>query len=403
MIISQIDDPLDHDAQTLLSLLPEIKESNAYYYLQGALAAEGDDPILHGKRMHEDYLLSKRDNEAKPTLSPEEWYPLHVPDGELFCRFNIKGCLDRLFSAGKHIASVLEEHRLLSTRYQEYRKYDDYRMMTKPSITEPYPTYRFLLVANRLTALNAINEHLNGHSDAALQDLVNNYNDLLVQYQQYDELVGKMAIAQSLSEAIDIINTLARHANLTLPVLNEINAKNRDLEGAWAREFALSHATYLELDKRPDILGKSRMLPSWVVRALFKPNMTINGSYPVYQRIVDNSKLSHAEFAKIVSQHISPEVDPSWVRNYIGSNLLQLKTPDYNKQSARIYDLEAKIALYHQLSTINANEFDSINALDNPYYPEDEHVFSVDGKTICLTGPYTDERKMRCLQVGKKG
>jgi hypothetical protein len=387
------------DAQELLSLLPQQGESNAYYYLMGALAPESVDPIVHGKKIYESYVPSESlepVDDSKQKLSSKT---LTLPDGDLFCRVKEEGCIKSLFSEGINIGSIIDENSLILERYSKFRSYDDYSVMTTPAISEPLPAYHFITVANRLIALSAIGMHFQGDSESAIQTLVNSQIDLSVQYQQYDELIGKMIVVHILSEYVDLINIIARRSGITPPTLSTTNIATRDLDGAWAREFALSYNTYLKLDRRPDFFEDSGSMPGWVVRVLFKPNMTANAIYPSYRFTMDNAKLPHAKFSKITQRDLYVDDGISLIRNIVGTSLSRVGAPNYDEYSARVLDLEAKVALYHELSGIGASEIESIQELKNPYYPDDKKAFIIEDDYVCLKGPLPDERRFRCLRI----
>jgi hypothetical protein len=203
-----------------------------------------------------------------------------------------------------------------------------------------------------------------------------------------------------LSETLDVAYLVSRKAgNEHLFQLPNLTKKERDFEVVMARELAMFYDTYRTLDGNPEFWGKEAITPSWVVKLVFKPNMTINSIYPVYRQVIEYASLSHAEFSKKIEQDHMPEIRESRLRNSAGTILNQVSLVNYNKYIARFYDVDTKITLFN--ATVGVSDIKAaVDLIKNPYYPKTKTAyFSEKNQSICFDGPLPDERNFRCLRI----
>lgn len=177
-----------------------------------------------------------------------------------------------------------------------------------------------------------------------------------------------------------------------------------------AREFTMSYGLYTAMDKHPDFFASVNdngfnnegafKAPGWIVRTVFKPNMSINEAYLFYKKILTRSQLDQTEFAAMAfEKHEQPLVRPSYIRNPVGAILNDIASPNFDQYISQLFDLNSKIAIFNQ--TVNRTGVaGGLNYLQNPYYETGGTAYySENGKSICLTGPLDDGKDQRCLRV----
>ena len=227
----------------------------------------------------------------------------------------------------------------------------------------------------------------------AIRMLAEDVSRLSRQLVMADNLIHKMfftiMISNNLSFMAYISSTTDSFEKMNIPLLT---SSELDMELPLIREFGLAFYSFMEIDRHPEFFKTGGSMPSWIVRAVYKPNMTINGMISTYEESIYASSLSPDEFAehKIRSdEDVKEEIH--W-RNYVGSALVGIAHPDFQKYIARLYDLNCKISLVNYVISGRTMP------LVNPYYPSLKPIVS-EGNKICLSGPYEDDRDLRCVRT----
>ncbi len=396
-----MDEELSSTAQEWTTKLENDRasKSEAFIYLSGIMAAENENVLLAGENRFSAY--KKAEDVAQPFDEKIVFddYPsdkaLSKPnrDNEIYCKLWEKGCLRNIVNHSSSWESEINDHSVLLARYRKFISFSEFKTLSKPSAIEEYPKYEYLSYGNRLALLENLFLATLGSPGEAIHSLTNDINNLRHQLAIADNLIHKMFFTAMIASNLDVIayisNKYEYHQKLDIPylTLDELSMKD-----SMIREFGIMQYLYTNLDGHPEIFEVGGNMPSWLVRAVFKPNKTINESISSYERYIYMSTLSPEMFSTLElpdSEESKKEVD---YLNFAGSVLNNIAGADYHKYIARLYDLNCKVALVNSL-------LEGKNAqIENPYYPASKS-YVTDEAEICLNGPYEDERRLRCVST----
>lgn len=164
----------------------------------------------------------------------------------------------------------------------------------------------------------------------------------------------------------------------------------------------MGYYLFQSLDRHPqffDTSSENTWAPGWSVRAVFKPNITINSVLPVYLQAIELSKLSPEDYLEKVKEAAETEVQPSWLRNPTGTILARMGGPRYESYVSEAFNIHGKLSLLNQIIALEGVP-DDVQLLKNPLSHKGGGVYwSDDGQHLCLKGPGEDERRFRCLIV----
>lgn len=397
------DEDLSPTAQAWMAKLKNIEnsESQAFIYLNGIMAPEDDEIMSMGLARFSAYLSTKKTAEASGYNTFDDFgdYPTEVQipkpmhNSGLYCSLWGYGCLKKITSSEDKWDNELTEGETVLRRYNKFLSFSDFKTLAQSIILEELPKYEYLYYGNRLVSLKALSTAAkNGPSDAInqlLDDIKKSRKQLVIA----DNLIHKMLFTVIISNDLDIIAHISTkykyNPNTVIPQLTD---DELNMESTLIREFGAGFQTFKDLDQNPEFFEVGDSAPAWLVRALFKPNMTINASVGKYEKLISLSTLSAEKFAayKIpAKQHIEEDVN---LRNFAGHVLNQTQCADYHTYIARLHDLKSKIALTNYV-------IGGMQRLPvNPYYPSTQTI-AKKGKRICLNGPYEDERGLRCIHI----
>lgn len=389
----QQDDELGTESESLIARFTEDKTSEAYLYLLGIYAQEGDDPIALGKQILE---ASSSPEQSGDLFNYPDSKKLSLPEGDGFCMFDDENCIGYLFSGSVKVARLIENYRELLERSDRFFQYDEYRTMAQPTPDEIYPEYKYLFRAQRIKLLEAISLYKCRDVDGAVESLLTQFSVVRRANERQDNLVGKMVLLHILSDILDALSVILSETDTHIETIPRLSVSEKDFGRVSAREFGILYYGVRSLDKNPglfEINGEFNDAPEWLVRALFKPNMTINALAPRYLIPESLAVLSPAEFAMEVE---NPEIyisSTSLIRNPVGNILLGIEGATYEKYVAKVHDLDVKIALFNQLHHLRLDA----SSLINPYYGKEAP--SMESGKLCFSGPLVDKNSLRCLPV----
>ncbi len=405
ILLLQIDDDLNPEATAFLERAKPAKQSEAYLYLLGIMAAEDEDPLTVGKQQ---FALIQQAEESYTFWDENfeyEGYPkekaLRLPEGELFCHSRDEHCWQTIFDNSNGHKEALQTYATLLDRYEAFRLLDDYHTLTKSSMVAPLPPVQYLVQANRLLTLQAITDADKGDLEQAVKRLLDNISALRMQLKNADTLVGEVVFNKMLSNSIDVLSLLIHEYNIPFDdEITPILSAEHDLTTAMSREFAMSSNLFRNLDRNSELFKMEGNSPAWYARIFFKPNMSINEAFLAYENIAARSTLEQTVFADADFENVEMSYfSLAFVRNSAGSILNNIATPQYAQYTASLFDLNAKITLFNQVVGKAQLPVD-LDYIQNPYYKTGGTAYySDDGKSICLTGPLEDEKKRRCLRV----
>jgi len=397
----QIDDDLHPEAAIWIKQVNANADSQAYYYLMGIFASSDEDPLDIGLQRYQTIQAHQEKLNTNNNAASFEDYPdekkIQLPTGELFCKYWEEGCLQSLLKSDVDRQALLPKHSVLLQRYQKFMEFEEFHTMTKPELTEPLSPFQYLSAGHRLESLMLLDNASEGKQKETIADLSSKITKLKDKIKLQDTIVGKTVFLHMLSESIDLFSIITNIYKMPIAKsLTLISVAERDFYMPIQREFYMGYDMYQNLDRNPEFFHLSGNMPGWIVRGIFKPNMTSNSSFLMMADVVNKSRLDQKEFAQFIA---SPpvEVEPKYsLRNYAGDVLNQVAKPNFMEYIARFHDLNCKIVLFNNMSKIKEKKFDIIK---NPYGLNDRPKISTDGSKICFDGPFEDGRNFRCLMV----
>ena len=415
VLLLQIDDELNPEVASFLEQAKPAESSDAYLYLLGIIAAEDEDPLVVGQQLLASMQQAEQQYDFSDGTFGFEAYPedkkLALPDGALFCVNQQESCWQTVFDNKTARDQALKAHAVLLQRYQYFLGLNDYHSLVKPTAVEGFPSYEYLMKANRLVILNEINTIQTVGSSHAIKTMTDHIALLRNHLKNTDQLIGKLIYSAIIAENLDVLSLIIHQGQTASPPqLSLLSVDERDFATVMPREFAMGYDLYTSLDKHPQFFSASTLAgdksegksPAWLVRLVYKPNMTINEHYSVYKAVVLRSQLAQKQFAVTVTTELKNEQKSPYkisIRNYAGRVLNNLARPSFDRVIARVLDLNAKIAIFNK----TANKVmlpEDLSYIQNPYYEKGGTAFySEDGKSICLTGPLDDDKNQRCLRV----
>lgn len=410
-VFSQRDEDILPEIQALLAEAAPGQHSVAYQYLVGLdgpahlSLEEAGEQVLGWISGHDVYY---EDIATIGTLYPEP-YPfdedsrLPRPEGDMFCRVSEGDCLLRLLTISAWSSEALEEYPALHTRYRQLLQASDYRTFSRPDVTEWIPHYAHLVSAARLEQLAALALFHQGDTEQAVARAAHHLERLRVWLAMQDQLVGKMVLAALVRDTVIINSAMMRQAGKWQPIAGLTEAE-RSVRPALAREVQAAHRVYLSLDRHPDFFqhsadGSHMQMPGWLVRAIYKPVMTLNASFVPYREALVHDAMELPQFAEAMATRTPPDVPPSWARNAAGSMLVRVSVPDLSRYLARTMDLDVLIELHNQFGA-GMLQPDGPEEFGSPYGPLYSDIYRLDNpKRICAQGPHPDTENYRCLPL----
>ena len=164
----------------------------------------------------------------------------------------------------------------------------------------------------------------------------------------------------------------------------------------------MGYYMYQSLDRHPqffDTSSDNTWTPGWWVRAVFKPNMTINSVLPAYLQAIELSQLTPKDYREQVNEAAEIEVKASWLRNPTGTILARAGGPAFQNYVTEAFNIHGKLSLLNQVIAFKGVP-DDLKSLNNPLSRKNNGVqLSHEGQQLCLSGHGEDNRGFRCLIV----
>jgi hypothetical protein len=369
--------------------------NDAYLYFLGLGAEVGKEPLQKGERL----LTQIRANELTydsndiDEVLPHRIYHegIELPDSDAFCGAKESTCLPSLF-VGFELSLNDPKVIALRERYLTFMGIRGFRSLTKPHFLEPLGGYSHLVRGNRLVSLWAIEKARACCPEEAIDQLYD-----LIQLQQehvreVDTLIGRMTAYVLLHETIEVLSMLLREFEIQGKRIPLLSSDDLRLDQVLAREIALyrSMISYRE---------NQRYIPAWMVKTVFKPNMTFNASVPVYSDAIRESGLPPESFAVEAVSPSRVRLETSWLRNSVGTILNKSPGPNMANYIARGLNINAKISLFNSLLNKPVTP-ESLTSTSSPFYEDERPAsFNGEGDRVCFSGPLPDQRLFRCLIV----
>ena len=408
ILLLQIDDDLDPQAQSMYEQTMAHKQSEAYLYLLGIEAAADEKPEVVGKSL----MASVREAEKKYFAHPHanqgfeyDGYPSDkkLPLPELSsCKAEVNNCeyVDKLLAYQFDLEALPEEQKVLLKRYKKIIVMRDFHTLSLPHIYTVFPPFQYVMKGNSLASLEALAIAKSGNIKKAKKLLRDDILALRVHLQQADTLIGKMIYASAISKTLDVLSVLIHKYNSPAEdTIQAFTSEEKSLVKAMNYEYGFNHNLMKSLDKAPNLFHENGNLPGWVSRLLFKPNMTMNTIFSSMKQVGKDSLLTSKAFALKVTNDKPISKKTSYLRNYTGTVLGQIVGPDFNQYIERVFYLDAKIHLFNKTSS-KIKLPTTMSHIINPFDTNKTAYYSEDNKAICIDGPLPFKRKEdRCLRI----
>ncbi len=342
---SQIDDDLNDDAQHFLFETTQKSDNPAFYYLLGFASASNQDPLKVGHLTLE--TINNSDNTEGNHDAIEVMMPL--PDPNVVCDLSLESCLQGLSRNKYAINDALEQHTLLIRRFNHLIGYQQFQTLTIAGEHEPTPPYQHVSAGNRLLLLSALMQVLQGNVELGVAQVEDNIESVRYQLSLADTLAGKMLYARMLNENISVLKHIAKiNRKYFSQKLALLSRNERCLKKPLSHEFAYYTNTINDDLTEPLELDDDTELPKWIIRMLYKPNMTVNSLYPVFQAYADASTLSQSSYR---AHFEVPTVKETSMRNLLGAEFVEMTVPvHYGEYIEDFYKLNASIAAFNSLA-----------------------------------------------------
>jgi hypothetical protein len=254
VVLAQIDDELSEESKRLLSRAEAPEHSEAYVFLMGISAGEGESPTRVGERILEEIERLKSDSSYE-LPEHEASKKLSLPNGRAFCSAWEKTCFELLFSSQFDIEKLRDENAILVSRSGRFLEFQEYRSLTKPGLQEYIPPFRYIAAAERIKVLNAISLYKNGSPGQAVDALLGQFSQIRSSMELQDSLIGKMVLLIKLSEILDVVSVILSEEGRRVKAIPPLTQSEKGFGLAAAREFAAFSNELKRLDKHPDFFG----------------------------------------------------------------------------------------------------------------------------------------------------
>ncbi|OOZ39024.1 hypothetical protein BOW53_13340 [Solemya pervernicosa gill symbiont] len=272
-------------------------------------------------------------------------------------------------------------------------KLSDYATLTLQYHDLAVPNYRYLFVGSRLKLLRAMQTIDEVGVDRVLDDLLVDIEQLTRQVETSDDYIHQMVMCRLVAVNLDLIATLInKYSVVSNARLTQLDFGEMGMSRPLISKLPMIHEATKLLDGNPELFDYDGYIPGWMIRLIYKPNMTTNMVTEQYwPKYIQLSKLSASEFASKHAAYTTFHMNGS-IRNVFGTMfLLMVGTDEYQKIMGRVHDLNSKLLLINYLLSGKSLP------LNNPYGAG----YSViqNDKKVCFEGPLTDEHGIRCIDV----
>lgn len=348
------DEPLEPWVQDwLAAAVPGPADNdNGYLLLLGMGAPEGEDPVAWAQA----WLAAPRQPGGNgPVEAPGEdagggldLHSLPRPGNGLLCRPGEPLCFEAISAPVAQRGELLTRHAVLLARYRRLLTYQRLSTVSAAGAAEEPAPFQYLPVAAQLLRLQVMEQILQGRRGEAAALLREDVAGLRRHLALADQLVYKMVLVRLLSDQLVFLHRLGEegllrmNASLWAALLAPLSAAERDLTPAMQHELAQQAALLRSLDRDPRFFDETRPLPGWVVRAMFKPNMSINATALPLHHVAELSLLDAAAFAARADE-ATPASRGGRLRNRAGYALVEVARPDFRPYIQRLHGLDAEL------------------------------------------------------------
>lgn len=361
LLINRHDEPPSADARRLEQLSesrPAVAASdNAYVYLLGMTAIDGQDPTPLGLQRQayiENYPVSARLAEVGPWPGQDR-ERLPSTAGQAIvraCRQDGAACLDMLQKDPAAVEAWLSSATVELEHYRALIGRSAWRESIPRSITAPLPNWAPALDGQRLWLLAAWQRAHAGETEAVLDALQKDLVFWRKLLRESDLLLTKMFAAVAIRHHFAIGNLVLRELHRTggsadvpaswrEPISLEERSLLRAVAGEW-RFAGGAIALMLEQQRAATQTMSFDSAMEWLNKPLFQPQASLNLHAANLVRLAESGQAPYPQLRQSVEAATQP-TPVAWYRslyNPIGQVLSGAAGPGYADYALRIGDLE---------------------------------------------------------------
>ena len=395
VLLLQVDDDLTSEVTEYVSLIENrrLNGSEAYLYFNGIAAPEEKQILSQGRQLLASYnnasdnVFSALNTTDKINKSEK----LALPDNknEMYCHIPNAGCLEQIINSSSNWKNEVYKFSSIIKRYDKFIQYTEFTTLTRADHSSPSPASNYLTFGNKLKIFSALLLAESGKAEEAIDMLLHDNQYLRKHLALADSIIHKLIFKLMFSNNLDIIVYINSTYKVEKPIkIAHLSHSEMSLKYPIVREFIKEYNTYLDAVRNPDDWSG---MPGWMVRIIFKPNMTINERVLRYNDIISLASLSAEEFTKRVLNSEPIRKSERNYRNYAGSVMIEEPITYLSGEIARLHDLNVKISLANFILS------NRVQPLENPYGSLYNQTIEK-GDFICLGGPLEDKYNSRCIR-----
>jgi hypothetical protein len=357
------DDELDPELAAFVNhTITQQWQDNAYIYLWG-MDKITDDVYQTGTEIIKQVIKEDQSQIDNATYYGEteynddfltEYEKLKLPEN--LCNWDEVSCFQQTIKNLDENLKFTKRHTILKTRYQEFLAFSHFSRLNHEAMNSPFPSYRTLLVGQKVSRIEMIKAIQEGHKDQVLQQINNEIQQIRTKLAQADHAVGKLVLAALLSDDIDFLFALF-NAGLIEPtdlnqhyILKPLNTAEISYLKAASYEERMKLKYIMSVisvdNARPPLV--EMFLPDFTAK-MVKPNRLFNKLYqdqvkPVLNYLEKDGRAFHQGYEDLVI-----EVKHDTQTNPIGV-LFNLSAEESKElfftQQIKLYDLNMKIKLF---------------------------------------------------------
>lgn len=406
-------------------LLPEVEEminykqkaiweENAYIYLWG-MNFNTKTPYETGQSLLNELVEKEKVFDSKDEIislsSNKSRVKLKLPKSDLLCSLNTVGCFEKIQNNLKDVELLLTENPQYSHRYLEFLRLKYFNEIAGNLMTAPVPNYRVLSLSQKFYHLSLMSELINNDGYKIEGKLSLELTYLRNKLVQADTIFAKIIVASMVNENIELFSSLYQYKliDIGLRKYQKLFSPLTKLEFNWHHVLYTEYSNQIKMLKyssnshfminSDDHLKQNIQLMRLGLFILLKPNLTVNSLYKnKIKHSLKVSKLPAHQFYESINKIEVGSHDK--IRNYLGTTMVDIASPNYLSYQSLTFDLDMKIKLLRQLG--HYKSIDSILKKSTVLSTYDlTKAFRKDNK-LCYSGLIKQNKRYQCLIIIKK-
>lgn len=398
-LLLQIDDPLDKEVLEWVESVDYQTPNDSYYYLLGLNVSADQDPLEFGKAKVKEMREWEKEIKSNGYLANEKVNQFSIEPEEslldLDNKFSLNSYEDyfNAFNAKDFNQSLDYEQHLFLSRFHHWLNFQPYRSMEWKFSGARFPTYPELLSGFRLNLYSLCSQFSTNKKIVAKQTEENIYQ-IVALVEDANYLLDRVIFMLALNYYLDAYALMAQKdpnsvSRLEIDWQRLVNIE-KVLKGELA--FSFNSVEIIEQNQEyvnPFISDLSKfeavnLLPNWLGRTFYKPNMALNHSLSLSKFLLINSTLTPSDYYRF-SDNICNDFDESSLLDRV-RNLGLL--PHYgacyffDNYLARGYDFIAKVTLINTI-TDQKEQWNTSQTI-NPATSEADSFYDKQKNRVCF-------------------